>query len=521
MISLPQLSRLALYFFLLVFTVIYQLRYPLFINYEFLIPLYCLLTLALMVSVIFIYLGKNRESLGQSLDHKALKVLLPLDAVVISLILYKTSLQNSLYLFFYLYLIFITALSFQLRGALAISIFSALLFTIVLFVDTSMGSNSKIFLFLMNNLAFFVVAFLSGGLATQLKVKEKDIKDLKNINNLIVDNIKTGLLTLDQEFRIIQSNQALKDILKKNITQDFDIQSIADIQSFKEDLNKKQVITKEIHYSVDGELRNLEILTSKLNLAEKESGYLLLVQDVTEKKKIEDRLKNQEKLAAVGQLAAGIAHEIRNPLASMSGSVQLLATSFEQIDDDQKKLIAITLKETDRLNSLISEFLEFVRPNLPMEDKVDISKLLKDCLELLQMNKSLVTPILDLNIQTTKSIQANRDKLKQVFLNILINASHAMEKIESPQLKVSCVQKNVNGIEQIEVRIKDNGIGMSEKVRSKIFEPFFTTKPRGTGLGLAITHKILESHNAEIDVESVQAANNEKSGTEFIIKFNI
>lgn len=511
--NIPQLSRLGLYFFLLVFTVIYQLRYPLFINFEFLIPLYCLLSLALLVSAILLYVGQNRDGLSQ----KALKVLLPLDAIVISLILYKTSLQNSLYLFFYLYLIFVTALSFQLRGALSISVFCSFLFSAVLFVDTSMGSNSKIFLFLMNNLAFFVVAFLSGGLSTQLQISQKDVKELKNINNLIVDNIKTGLLTLDQSFKVIQSNQALKDILHKD-TATLDIHSVVDLHSLKEDLNKKQVITKEVRYNAGGESKHLEILISKLNLAEEESGYLLLVQDVTERKKIEDRLKNQEKLAAVGQLAAGIAHEIRNPLASMSGSIQLLATSFEKVDDEQKKLISITLKETDRLNGLISEFLEFVRPNLPMEDKVDISKLLKDCLELLQLNKSVVTPLLDLNIQTTKSIQANRDKLKQVFLNIMINACHAMEKKDSPQLKVSSVMTSESGREQIEVRIRDNGTGMDEKTRKKIFEPFFTTKPKGTGLGLAIVHKILEAHDAQVDVESEQGAN---SGTEFIIKFNV
>lgn len=512
MISLPQLSRLGLYFFLLVFTVIYQLRYPLFINYDFLIPLYGFLSLALLVSAVFMYMGLDKEGL----NRKALKVLLPLDAVVISAILYKTSLQNSLYLFFYLYLIFITALSFQIRGAIMVSIWCATLFSAVLFVDTSMGSNSKIFMFLMNNLAFFVVAFLSGGLSSQLEVKEKDIKELKNINNLIVDNIKTGLLTLDQNLKVIQSNQALKDILQQDLTQ-MGVGSLVDMESLKEDLAKKPVITKSVQVTIDEELRHLEILVSKLNLAEEESGYLLLVQDVTERKQIEDRLKNQEKLAAVGQLAAGIAHEIRNPLASMSGSIQLLATSFEQLDDEQKKLISITLKETDRLNNLISEFLEFVRPNLPREDKVDIAKLLRDCLELLQLNKSLVTPILDLNIQSTKSIQGNRDKLKQVFLNIMINACHAMEKVDSPHLKVTAMQDG----EQIEVHIKDNGMGMDEKTRSKIFEPFFTTKPRGTGLGLAIVHKILEAHDAIVNVESKQSQAGAAGGTEFIMKFKV
>ncbi len=508
MISIPQLSRVGLYFFLLVFTVVYQLRYPLFINFEFLIPQYFLLSIALLISGIFLYIGAARNDL----HTKALKVLLPLDAVIISLILYKTSLQNSLYLFFYLYLIFITALTFQLRGALSMSLLCSFLFSVVLFFDTTMGGNSKIFMFLMNNLAFYVVAYLSGSLSSQLVVKERDIRELKNINSLIVDNIKMGLMTLDEKLKVIQSNQAFKDILRKNIDETFDVATLVEIGGLKSELETSQIFTRQLSYDLEDERRFFEVLVSKLNLDEKESGYIVLLQDITDRKRIEDRLKNQEKLAAVGQLAAGIAHEIRNPLASMSGSIQLLATSFEKIDDEQKKLIAITLKETDRLNSLISEFLEFVRPNLPLDDKVELGKLLKDCLELLQLNQSLVTPLLDLHIQSTSTIQANRDKLKQVFLNIMINASHAMGKVEVPKLRVSCEQDgNV-----IEVKIKDNGVGMDEKTQKRIFDPFFTTKSRGTGLGLAIAHKILEAHNATIDVESKQ-----NYGTEFVMRFNI
>jgi two-component system sensor histidine kinase PilS (NtrC family) len=162
------------------------------------------------------------------------------------------------------------------------------------------------------------------------------------------------------------------------------------------------------------------------------------------------------------------------------------------------------------LNALISEFLEFVRPNLPREDQVDISKLLKECLEILQLNKSLVTPALHLKIDSTKTLKANRDKLKQVFLNIMINACHAMEKQPTPQLQVSCKQEQST----IEIRIGDNGAGMDEKTRKKIFEPFFTTKSKGTGLGLAIVHKILEAHDAQVDVESEMG-----KGTTFILKF--
>jgi len=505
--DLSQGTRLALYFFLLLFTVVYQLRYPLFINSDFLIPIYGLLFISLLVSGVFFLI----EGLSEKTQNQALKLLLPLDAIIISLILYKTSLQSSLYLFFYLYLIFVTSLTFQLRGALMMSTFCAFLFSLILFFDASTSSNSKIFLFLMNNLAFFVVAVLSGTLSSQLVVKEKSLQELKNINNLIIENMKTGLLTLNRDFSLIQANQATSEILGDKISKEYKVTSrIQELLEMKEELEQKSIVTKTVFIYGD-EKKDVEVLMSKFNLEPHNPAYLVLLQDVTEKRRIEERMKTQEKLAAVGQLAAGMAHEIRNPLASMSGSIQLLAGSFEKLDDEQKRLIAITLKETDRLNALISEFLEFVRPNLPMQDKVDLAKLIRECIEMMQLNKNLLTPTLDLDIEPTKMIQANHDKLKQVFLNILINASHAMEKQQTPLLKISCHQVG----SEILIKIQDNGIGMDEKTVKKIFEPFFTTKSRGTGLGLAIAHKILEAHNAQVDVESEL-----NKGTTFKIRFS-
>lgn len=505
--DLSQGTRLALYFFLLLFTVVYQLRYPLFINSDFLIPIYGLLFISLLVSGVFFLI----EGLSEKTQNQALKLLLPLDAVIISLILYKTSLQSSLYLFFYLYLIFVTSLTFQLRGALMMSTFCAFLFSLILFFDTTTSSNSKIFLFLMNNLSFFVVAVLSGTLSSQLVVKEKSLQELKNINNLIVENMKTGLLTLNKDFSLIQANHATSEILGEEIKKDYRVESrIKELLEMKQELDHKTIATRTI-FIYGEEKKDIEVLMSKFNLEPQSPAYLILLQDVTEKRRFEERMKTQEKLAAVGQLAAGMAHEIRNPLASMSGSIQLLAGSFEKLDDEQKRLIAITLKETDRLNALISEFLEFVRPNLPMQDKVDLAKLIRECIEMMQLNKNLLTPTLDLDIEPTKVIQANHDKLKQVFLNILINASHAMEKQQTPLLKISCRQVG----SEILIKIQDNGIGMDEKTVKKIFEPFFTTKSRGTGLGLAITHKILEAHNAQVDVESEL-----NKGTTFKIRFS-
>lgn len=508
--NVSHLARIALYLLLLTFTVIYQVRNPFFINLEFLIPIYGFLTLALGINFILAFLNFRKPRI---LDE-SLKYLLLADVAIVSGLLYFSGLQSSLYLFFYLYLIFLAALNYHVKGAITLAALCSLLFSVVLFFDISITSNTKIFLFLINNASFFVVAFMGGTLSQRLDflgeevvVKDKSIKELKNVNQLIVDNIKSSLITLDEKNRIIQYNREAQNMfgsfeLGTELTSQF-----PEISKVLEGTSTVSVF--EISRTQNKGTVFYEVLVSKISLDGIHKGSIVLLQDVTERKRQEEKSKTQEKLAAVGQLAAGIAHEIRNPLASMSGSIQLLAKSFENLDDDQKKLIAITLKETDRLNLLISEFLEFVRPQIALEDKVDLSKLMVESIDIVKLNPQLKQPEFDLALQEGLVIQGNRDKLKQVFLNIIINACHAMEKANSPKLKIS-LQKNKN----IELVISDNGSGMDEKIKSKIFEPFFTTKSKGTGLGLALVHKIVELHGATIEVDSVLG-----QGTVFRIYF--
>ncbi len=508
--NISHLARITLYLLLLVFTVIYQVRNPYFINLDFLIPIYGFLTLALGINFILAFLNFRKPKI---LDESLMYLLLA-DVAIVSGLLYFAGLQSSLYLFFYLYLIFLSALNFHVRGAITIAALCSFLFSVVLFFDTGITSNTKIFLFMINNVSFFVVAFMGGILSQRLDVlgeevvvKDKSIRELKNVNQLIVDNIKSSLITLDEKNRVIQFNQEARSMFG-----DFELgaelsSQFLEIAKVLDDDNPVSVF--EITRVRGGSTVFYEVLVSKINLDGIRRGSIVLMQDVTERKKQDERSKTQEKLAAVGQLAAGIAHEIRNPLASMSGSIQLLAKSFENLDDDQKKLIAITLKETDRLNLLISEFLEFVRPQIALEDKVDLAKLLSESVEIVKLNSQLKQPDFILDLQDGLVVDGNRDKLKQVFLNIIINACHAMEKSSHPKLKIT-LKKN----KKIELVFADNGSGMDEKIKSKIFEPFFTTKSKGTGLGLALVHKIVELHSATIEVDTVLG-----QGTVFKIVF--
>ncbi|MEK6628657.1 MAG: ATP-binding protein [Bdellovibrionota bacterium] len=244
-----------------------------------------------------------------------------------------------------------------------------------------------------------------------------------------------------------------------------------------------------------------------------ENLNLYLVKDVTDLRILEKQLKEKEKLAAVGTLAAGIAHEIRNPLAGISGSIQML--SQDTSDPTQKKLMDIVLREIDRLNLLITEFLDYAKPEKKPDTEVDLAKIIDEVINSLKQHPDLAPGFLwkidiSSSLKSKAMIIGFSEKLKQAFLNIMINAIQAMKNSNHPSLEVSLVNDNTSVI----LSIKDTGLGMSEENRKKMFEPFHTTKPKGTGLGLAITHKILDLHKAEIIVKSEL-----NIGTEFIIKF--
>ncbi len=225
----------------------------------------------------------------------------------------------------------------------------------------------------------------------------------------------------------------------------------------------------------------------------------------------EVRLKQNEKLAAVGQLAAGIAHEIRNPLAGMSASIEMLRSSLplETVGKENQKLMDIALREIHRLNQLISEFLDFVKPHQMQVEPVDLSPLIAEVVFALRHPehpgriKSLkggiaVRQDIELKEVFEPSVAvANSAKLKQVIWNLVINAIQAMDK--SGVIEVGCRQ---DGPQRVVFWVQDQGQGMSEKTLTHLFEPFFTTKEKGTGLGLATAYKIVEAMRGEIRVES-------------------
>ncbi|MCP4111637.1 MAG: GHKL domain-containing protein [Desulfobacteraceae bacterium] len=210
---------------------------------------------------------------------------------------------------------------------------------------------------------------------------------------------------------------------------------------------------------------------------------------------MEDHVKHVEKMAAVGEMAAGLAHEIKNPLASLRSSIQILRGDIDY-DPDRDKLMHIIIREADRLNSLVSDFLLFAKPPAGKKEIVDISDVLGETVELFEKNcrdRITITKEIASNIWA----EIDSSHLRQIFWNLLLNASEAIEEQGVINIKLYPL-RNKHAV----VRIADNGCGISKETMRTIFNPFFTTKPNGTGLGLSIVHRIIESYGCWLDVES-------------------
>ena len=499
--ALIQTIRIGVLILFLLLTFILQWIQPEFINSEVWIPTYILMSVAFLGNALLIYYF---DKVAYSWKINALAF--GYDAVLITSLIYLTGGNQSLFLFLYLVNIILCGLAYQRRGGLALALWTSILFTLLLIFTEDLVFKNYYLILSLNNFAFFLVAFLSGLLSEQinfmgveLEAKGEEIVQLRDFNKLVVENIQSGLMTIDTENKINFINKTtekiLDDVLLLNkpiadVFTDFDLSWLD---------SQQQVLRKSITYkNFKGEKQLLELVISPLLDRKTNIGFVLLIQDLTEVKRLEEQMRQQEKLAAVGQLAAGIAHEIRNPLASISGSIQMMEASSE-ISDENKKLMKIIYREIERLNNLITEFLDFVRPDEVKEDPIDLNKLLNDIIEMIRFNDKLNHNVVqETQLEAKQIILGNYDKLKQAFLNIIINAYQAMESSENPKLTVSTYDENTDVI----VLIEDKGPGMDANQVRRIFEPFHTTKAKGTGLGLAVTHKIFESHKADVIVES-------------------
>jgi two-component system, NtrC family, sensor histidine kinase HydH len=212
---------------------------------------------------------------------------------------------------------------------------------------------------------------------------------------------------------------------------------------------------------------------------------------------MEDHLEQVEKMAYMGEMAAGLAHEIKNPLASLAGSIQMLKEDL-RYDPDQERLMEIILRETDRLSTLVTDFLFFAKPPAGQPEKVHLKTAIDEVIDLFEKDTINARDIrIDRSLESDYWVLIDPTHLNQILWNLLINAAEAIE--EEGEIAINTLPtKN----KQIEIQVRDDGCGMEADVAQSIFDPFFTTKTDGTGLGLSITHRILGAYHSRLEVSS-------------------
>jgi two-component system, NtrC family, sensor histidine kinase PilS len=397
-------------------------------------------------------------------------------------------------------------------------------------------SLQVLYLVFSNILSFYAIALLSGYLSERLKKtrqelheKNIDFADLRVLQEHILRSVGSGILTTDMAGQITSWNPAAElitgyshDEIRNRLQEVFG----TSIKGFFGHTDK----IKERPYRIRGEIVKkdgtvLQLgMTASLLKDEQDvvRGIILIFQDITKMTEMEEQVRRQERLATVGSLAAGIAHEIRNPLGSISGSIQVLQGELD-LQGDNKHLMDIVLRETDRLNTIITEFLEYARPQAELSaasapgdaGTVLLSDLFNETVMLLKNSRDYREGItVNCTVDAGAAVKGDPQRLRQVLWNLLINACQAIKDRGEITLSTSPLSGN-NDESWCKIVVADTGSGIAPENLDKIFDPFFTTKDTtgGTGLGLAIVYRIVDDHGGTIEVESQVG-----KGTAFTIK---
>jgi two-component system sensor histidine kinase PilS (NtrC family) len=365
--------------------------------------------------------------------------------------------------------------------------------------------------------AFFAVAFLSSQFNVQLSrtdanlaLATRKLNDIRAFSERVIDSISSGLVTIDLQHQIISFNRAAEEITGFNEAQVVGKHLNALFPTISEQIEAGKDVLLSGHglsrlnldcTTAEGKQIQLGFSISPLTTVTGEiTGLVLPFQDLTDVMRLERDIRRQDRLAALGRAAAAIAHEIRNPLASMRGAVQVLGND-SRLSDEDAQLVNIVLRESDRIDRIISDFLMYARPRQPEKEAVDLNHLLEETLTLLRYNSEIDSSKYQLRAEPCADpalIYADPGQMRQVLWNLARNAIKAMP--DGGAFTIT-LQRSSDGA-QIQVDFTDTGIGMTEEQIERIFEPFSSYSTGGTGLGMSVVYHIINEHRGKIDVKS-------------------
>ncbi|HEV2315575.1 MAG TPA: ATP-binding protein [Candidatus Acidoferrales bacterium] len=453
------------------------------------------------------------------------------DLILVTGLVYSTGGHESYFISLYLLVVLMASVMLPRRGVFLVAGGAfALLGMLVEMVQYGVMPRTSLstptpraleFWVLSNLVAFFAVAYLGSLLAhmlrskgVELEEKREELKDLQAFNEDIIHSMRGGLITTDLEGRILLVNRAGGEITGispaafqgKQIREVLPGFWLTDADTGTGFLASR----KETDFRTpDGDRKFLGVSVSPLRSGQNQiSGYVFSFQDLTELKRLEHEVATKERMAAVGRLSAGIAHEIRQPLTAMTGALKELAR-LAPLDEDDKRLVQIVSRESERLNQIITDFLDYSRDKQYSFSDTDIAVLIDETLMLIEREQGEAGKFRIVRQFTAQNAQArtDRDRIKQVFWNLCNNALRAM-----PQGGTLTVSLDADA-DWVRIGIRDTGIGMDARQASKLFEPFQSGFPKGTGLGLAIVYQIVQAHEGHIRVESEPA-----HGSAFVVE---
>jgi two-component system, NtrC family, sensor histidine kinase PilS len=446
------------------------------------------------------------------------------DLCLVTALVANTRGIDSAFVSLYLLIIIYCSLTLGRNGAIAAAALSTIFYTAVIVSGAliatvpgyaGLGWQNPAFRISAHALGFFAVAFLGTSLSQRLRAVQRELQEkilslqqLQRLHEHIVRSIRSGLITTDLAGTVTVFNTTAGEIMETDSTKmpGRKVQSVVGdhlwTQMMTADFFKDPRAMRHEDWITlsSGARRYLGFSVSPLmDLGRHLIGYIISFQDLTEIKHLEEEVRLKDRMAAIGRMAAGIAHEIRNPLTAMRGSVEILRARAGSQSKQDERLFEILMRESDRLNDFIENFLHFARPGNYPKMPLDLVSLLRDSMTLLENNPNIRnkhTMVLNLEAQEI-CVSGNTNQLQQVFWNLSQNAIRAM-----PGGGILTVAARAAGDGGGEVQFRDTGIGMTREEMDRLFQPFQSGFAEGTGLGLSIVFNIIEEHHGRISFDS-------------------
>jgi two-component system sensor histidine kinase PilS (NtrC family) len=445
------------------------------------------------------------------------------------IVLYTGGAQSHLTLLF-LVTIFLAGVFLSMRGAVVTASFAALVLTVASLLEVRYLAGSYdpiteeattyLFLNMALQIAFFYLIAMLGGYVSRrihafgasLRSTTTELNKARMDTHLIIESMNSGLVTVNSNYIVTEFNRSAARILGIS-PDDARGKPVSDVVGpASPELDQKLIDAIETGREEDrgevlartGSGRSIPLGVSVSLLKDCSGdvyGAVLVFQDLTEVKSLSERIRLADRLAALGEMSAAIAHEIRTPLASICGSIEMLRDSLAPNKEDAR-LVELILKESDRLRNIIDHFLEFARSRPSQFCEVELNPILKEVIYLVKNHPHFRSGTkVEMDAEKVIRVWADPETLKQVFYNLALNAIEALEPAGTLKITLGTYADGASP-PCVMIAFEDDGEGIDGEVLVRVFEPFYTSKRSGTGLGLAIASKIIEEHGGKIDITS-------------------